>query len=240
MNLSLRRQALTMHVTYPCPLIQYRQFDETVGTAERIRRYPEFTAKELSALVHADASLEFRYQLDADQPSFTVFGRVVGGRVLFAIYIIDALWTDNHSLPTREFLAGLPEYDLAQPGSVQCKDLRFEQSPPYAIFYRHDGQGAPFALVPLEGGPGGICNFYDNWQCLRDFWKSSLNQQFIPDDPALKECNDTGFIAAPRSDGSLPGVRVVFFPEFGWKQGGTGHDLRGKIEDSLQRRYLRR
>jgi hypothetical protein len=40
-----------------------------------------------------------------------------------------------------------------------------------------------FAFVALEDGGAGICNFYDNWQCPRDFWKASLNQQFIPDAP---------------------------------------------------------
>jgi alpha-N-arabinofuranosidase len=60
------------------------------------------------------------------------------------------------------------------------------------------------------------------------------------DDPALKSCNDTGFITAPLADGSLPGVRVVFFPELGWQQAGTGHQLRKKIEDSLRRDYLAR
>ena len=98
----------------------------------------------------------------------------------------------------------------------------------------------PFAFVPLDGGGSGICNFYDNWVCQRDFWKSELKQQFIPDDPALQGCNDTGYIAAPRADGSLPGVRVVFFPDLGWQQAGTGHELRKKIEDALERNYLGR
>ena len=239
-NLALRREANTVHVGYPRPIIQYRQFDEKVGRADRIRQYPEFTAKELPALVHSDAALEFQYQLDPERPSFTVRGRVLEGRLLLAIYIVDALWTDNHSLPTHEYLAGQAEYDIARPESVRCRDLRFKRVPEYAIFYRHDGQGVPFAFVPLEGGEAGICNFYDNWQCLRNFWKASLNQQFIPDDPAVKGCNDTGYIVTPLADGSLPGVRVVFFPQLGWQQAGTGHELRKKIEDSLRRDYLAR
>jgi hypothetical protein len=237
-NLSLRREASTMHVGYPRPIIQYRQFDEKIGRADRIRQYPEFSPKELLALVHSDAALEFDYQLDPQRPSFTIRGRVLQGRLLLAIYIIDALWTDNHALPTHEYLAGQAEYDIARPESVRCRDLRFAHLPEYAIFYRHDGQGVPFAFVPLEGGASGICNFYDNWQCLRDFWRASLNQQFIPDDPPVKGCNDTGYLTAPLADGSLPGVRVVFFPELGWQQAGTGVALRKKIEDSLRRNYL--
>ena len=96
-NLSLKRQGDTMRVAYPRPLFQYRQVDETVGTAQRIRQYPDFTAAELPGLVHADAALEFQYRLDADRPSFTIHGRVVEGRVKMAIAIIDALWVDNRA-----------------------------------------------------------------------------------------------------------------------------------------------
>ena len=128
-NLALRREANTVHVGYPRPIIQYRQFDEKVGRADRIRQYPEFTAKELPALVHSDAALEFQYQLDPERPSFTVRGRVLEGRLLLAIYIVDALWTDNHSLPTHEYLAGQAEYDIARPESVRCRDLRFKRVP---------------------------------------------------------------------------------------------------------------
>jgi len=158
--------------------------------------------------------------------------------VKIAIAIIDALWVDNHVLPTHEYLEGVGEFDIARPESVRCRDLPFERVPRYALFYRQDGQGVPFAFVPLHQGKAGFCNFYDNWQCLRDFWMSSLNQQFIPEDPALKGCNDTGSIVAPAADGTLPGVRVVFFPELGWARGGTGQQLRKRIEEALRRNYL--
>ena len=43
-----------------------------------------------------------------------------------------------------------------------------------------------------------------------------------------------GYIVTPRADGTLPGVRVVFFPELGWGQGGKGPELRDKIIQSLK------
>ena len=62
----------------------------------------------------------------------------------------------------------------------------------------------------------------------------------MPDDPPVTGANDTGYITAPRADGSLPGVRVVFFPELGWQQAGDGDALRKKIEDSIRRDYFSR
>ena len=73
-----------------------------------------------------------------------------------------------------------------------------------------------------------------NWKCLYDFRTSGLNQQFIPEYPPVAGCNDTGYIVTPRADGTLPGVRVVFFPELGWGQGGKGPELRDKMIQSLR------
>ena len=67
-----------------------------------------------------------------------------------------------------------------------------------------------------------------------------MNHQFIPDYPPINRCNDVGYIAYPRPDGSLPGVRVVFFPELGWRQGGAGLELRARIERALKEGYLRK
>lgn len=239
MGLSLRREGLTMHVKYPQPLIQYRQFDQKIGEPELIRRYPDFTAADRKGLVHADASLEFRYELDPERPSFVVSGRVTGGRINLAIYILNALWTDNHALPTHEYIVGQPECDIAQPEAAAFLDRPIEKVA-YVIFYRHDGDGVPFAYLPLSPERAGFCNFYDNWKCLYDFRNSALNQQFVPEDPPVQGCNDVGYIAYPRPDGSLSGVRVVFLPELGWRRGGTGLELRGRIERVLKEGYLRR
>ena len=50
--------------------------------------------------------LEFRYEIDPQRPSFVVSGRVLQGRISSAVYIVDALWTDNHFLPTHELVEG--------------------------------------------------------------------------------------------------------------------------------------
>ena len=51
-------------VAYGNPLIQYRQFDDKVGSPETVRKYPDFTRSELPSLVDADAELEFVLRLD--------------------------------------------------------------------------------------------------------------------------------------------------------------------------------
>jgi hypothetical protein len=236
MNLSLKQSKNAMQVTYPKPLIQYRQFDDKISSPDLIKRYPDFTKKELPSLVHSDAALDFTYELDPAHPSFTVSGKVTSGSIQNITYIIDALWTDNHSLPNRVYFEGFIEFDMFTPEAVLSKEVSIENVA-YVIFYRADGGGVPFALLPLLPDKAAICNYYDNWQCLRDFKLSAMNQQFIPDDPAVKDCNDSGYVVDPKPDGTLQGVRVAFFPELGWHAGGTGHELRGKIIDAIKRDY---
>lgn len=233
LNLMLQRDGHSLRVGYPRPLIQYRQFDDKIGRPETIRKYPDFSAPELPGLVHVDAALEFQYQLDPERPSFTISGHVTEGHIASAVYILDALWVDNPALPTHEYIDGRPEYDIARPEATACKNVAVEKEA-YAIFYRHDGDGVPFALVPLQPVPARFCNYYDNWKCLYDFRTASLNQQFIPEHPPVAGCNDSGYIVTPRADGTLPGVRVVFFPELGWGRGGRGKTLRDKIVQSLK------
>lgn len=237
MNLDLRRDGRVMRVLYPEPLVQYRQFDEKIATPALLRKYPDFSPDEQTKLVRATASVEFRYEIDPRRPSFTIRGRVVKGRIENITYIIDALWVDRQPLPTREHFEGGKEYDIAQPEAAACREAPIEKAR-YVIFYRGDGEGLPFALLPLEPVRAVICNFYDNWQCLYDFRGASLNQQFVPKDPPVTGCNDTGYLVGPKADGSLPGVRVVFFPELGWRAGGSGLALRSRIVDSLEATYL--
>ncbi len=236
-NLSLERIGRTMKVAYPAPLFQYRQLDDRIGRPEMIRKYPDFTSGEARRLIHADASVEFRYEIDPRRPSFVVSGRVLRGRISYIVYIIDALWTDNHCLPTHELVEGRPEYDPAQPEDKKaCAQVPIEKVR-YAIFYRRDGEGVPFALLPLLPERARVCNYFDNWKCLYDFHTSELNQQFVPDDPPVTGANDTGYIAAPRAGGTLAPVRVAFFPELGWRQGGKGDELRERIVRSLKQAY---
>ena len=236
-NLSLKREGRTMTVTYPAPLVQYRQFDDRIATPELVRKYPDLTAGEVRRLVHADASIEFRYELDPQRPSFVVSGRVLGGRISSIVYIVDALWTNNHFLPTHELVEGQPEYDPARPEDKQaCAQVPIEKVR-YAIFYRRDGEGVPFALLPLLPDRARVCNYFDNWKCLYDFHTSELNQQYVPDDPPVTGANDTGYITAPRADGTLAPVRVAFFPELGWGQGGKGDELRARIVRVLKTAY---
>ena len=236
-NLSLERVGRTMKVAYPSPLVQYRQFDDRIGTPELIRKYPDFTAGEIRRLVHADASVEFRYEIDPERPSFVVSGRVLQGRISSIVYIVDALWTNNHFLPTHELVEGRPEYDPARPEQKKaCAQVPIEKVR-YAIFYRRDGEGLPFALLPLLPDRARVCNYFDNWKCLYDFHTSELNQQYVPDDPPVTGANDTGYITSPRADGTLAPVRVVFFPELGWRQGGKGDELRERIVRSIEQAY---
>ncbi|MGA2258554.1 MAG: hypothetical protein ABSG53_28145, partial [Thermoguttaceae bacterium] len=236
LGLSLRREGRAMRVAYPWPLIQCRQFDEKIGKPELIRRYPELSADDKKNLVHADTAIEFRYEIDAHRPSFVVSGRVTQGRVNMAIYIINGLWTDNHAQPTHEYIDGRPEYDIVRPEAAACREAEIEKVA-YVVFYRHDGDGVPFAMMPLSPEHARVCNFYDNWKCLYDFRASALNQQFIPAAPPITGCNDVGYIATPHADGTIAPVRFVFFPELGWKQGGKGPVLRERIVRSLKKDY---
>ncbi len=237
MDLSLERTGRTMRVTYPSPLVQYRQFDDRIGAREVVRKYPDFTVEEARRLVHADASVEFRYEIDPQRPSFVLSGRVLHGRICSVVYIIDALWTDNHFLPTHELVEGLPEYDPSRPEEKKaCAQVPIEKVR-YAIFYRRDGEGVPFALLPLVPDRARVCNYFDNWKCLYDFHTSELNQQFVPDNPPVTVANDTGYITSPRADGTLVPVRVAFFPELGWGQGGKGDELRERIVRSVKQAY---
>ena len=90
----------------------------------------------------------------------------------------------------------------------------------FAIFYRPDGDGVPFALVPLQPVPARFCNFYDNWKCLYDFRTASLNQQFVPEQPPVAGCNDTGYLVT-LGGRHIAGRGVVFFPNW-LGQGGQG------------------
>ena len=236
MCLDIRRQGHRVLVRYPDPLIQYRQFDDKIGTPETVRKYPDFTRDELPSLVHADAAVEFGYELDPVWPAFTIQGRVISGEVSDVTYIVDALWTDNHACPTHEYVEGFPEFDTTKPEGVYCKHLEVENVA-FAIFYRQDGNGVPFALLPLEPTRGGFCNFYDNWKCNDDFHACSCNQAYVPSQPCVAGSNDTGYLTSPQRDGRLPGVRVAFFPELGYLRGGCAHDLRGRIVDAIRARY---
>ena len=211
LNLALQREDRSLRVGYPRPLIQYRQLDDKIGRPELIRQYPDFSPPELSRLVHADAALEFQYQLDPERPSFTISGRVTEGRITSAVYILDALWVDNPALPTHEYIDGRPEYDTARPEATACKEVAVEKQA-FAIFYRPDGDGVPFALVPLQPVPARFCNFYDNWKCLYDFRTSSLNQQFVPQHPPVAGCNDTGYLVTPRRTAHCRACASCSFP----------------------------
>jgi len=238
MNLSLKHSKNTMQVSYPEPLIQYRQFDDKISSPELIKRYPDFAKKEMPSLVHADAAVEFIYEIDPARPAFAISGKVTSGSIQNITYIIDALWTDNHALPNRVYFEGFMEFDMFTPEAVLSKEVSIENVA-YVVFYRADGGGVPFAFLPLLPDRAAVCNYYDNWQCLRDFKLSAMNQQFVPADPAVKDCNDTGYLADSKTDGSLQGVRVAFFPELGWNAGGSGHELRGRIIDAIQRDYVK-
>ena len=117
-NLSLNREGRAMRVTYPRPWYSTAS-STTVSARPMIRKYPDFTSEEAHHLTHADARLEFRYEIDPERPSFVLSGRVLQGRISSVVYIIDALWTDNHFLPTRELVEGRPEYDPSQPESEE-------------------------------------------------------------------------------------------------------------------------
>ena len=236
MNLGLDRLDGGLRVTYPDPLIEYRHFDDKIGPPELVARYPDIPPAEAASLPRAEGSLEFAYRIDPERPSFVVSGRVLRGRIHSVVYILSALWTDNHALPTHEYIEGFGEFDTRSPEAVHCRRVEVENVA-FAIFYRHDGNGVPMALLPQQPLRAGVCNYYDNWKCLADFRTASLNQQFVPRDPAVAGCNDTGYIVSPGPDGALPGVRVAFFPELGWLAGGLGHRLRDRIVESIATNY---
>ena len=237
MNLELRQQGLSMAVTYPFPLIIYRQFDDKVSSPALAARYPDFGKIEMTGLKHADASVRFTFTMDREAASFTLAGHVLDGRVTNVVYIINSLWTENYALPSHVYFEGFPEYDVTGPDGKFSSRVTIENVA-YVIFYRADGDGVPYAYLPLSSERAEVENWFDNWKCLRDFRLASQNQKFVPSkDPPVRFCNDTGYCVRPRPDGSLPGVRVAFFPELGWGRGGIGRELRDRIEAAIRDRY---
>jgi len=239
MDLDIQIDGPTAQVSYPEPLIVYRQFDDKIGSPESVARYPDQKRVELPGLVHADASIRFTFVLDGDRPSFVLSGQVLSGRVRDAVHIISALWTENEGLPTHVLYQGFSEleYGIFDIHAHMHRDVEVENMA-YVIFYRSDGNGVPFALMPIEPVRAGVNNYFDNWNCMYDFRTCSMNQHYIVERPVYGGSNDSGYTSRPDADGRLPGLRVVFFPELGWIRGGTGHILRSRVERSIVRDYL--
>ena len=235
MDLDLARDATRIEVTYPNPMVRYRQFEKAQTLAD-VNNYPDITRSQAAGLVHADASVRFVYELDAGRPSFVVSGRVLQGEVTNVVYIIDALWTDNHVLPTHFAGQTYPEYAIDEPDAEQ-KQRTYIEDMAYVFFYRRDGRGCPFVFLPLRPDRSLVYNLFNNSRCLRDVRVASTNQAFIPEDPPVTGCNDTGYVAEPDPDGALRGVRVVFLPELGWGQGGRGDGLRIAIEERIDAQW---
>lgn len=233
--LETSREGDTMRVKYPDPLIQVRQFDDKIASPQLLRQYPDFKKEELPSLIHARGSVEFQYVLDPARPSYTIHGQVLSG-VRQVAYIVNGLWVDNQAQPTHEYIEGFPEFDIAAPFARICCEVEVS-GVAYAIFYRHDGDGLPYALLPEEPVTADMINFFDNWQCLRDFGQMALNQQYVPQSPPVVGCNDSAYQSRPKADGTLPGVRVVFFPELGWGRGGKACDLRDRIVEAIKQDY---
>jgi len=236
MRLELERQGRAIRVVYPGPLVQIRQFDDKISPLALIERYPDFTRDEMDKLVHADGSVEFVYEIDPDKPSYTVRGKVLSGLVRQVAIIVNGLWVEDQPMPTHEFIEGFPEFDMAKPEARLSREVEIANVA-YTIFYRHDGQGLPLALLPLEPVKADMINFFDNWQCLRDFGQMARNQVFAPKNPPVKGCNDSAYQPVTSPDGTIPGVRVVFFPELGWGRGGEGLALRERLVAAIQADY---
>ena len=237
MDQPIKRSPGALEVVYPNPLIQYRQFDDKIGSAKTVRKYPDFKLNELPSLNHAEGSLSFRYEIDPERPSFIVSGKLLSGRMTTAVYILDALWTDNRALPTHECAEGFPEFYIHGPEGRYCK--RFDvQNVAYVLFYRADGNGVPFALIPQKPDKAGVCNYWDNWKCDIDFHTCSMNQRYVPERPSIEDSNDVGYIVTPNDDNTLNGVRVAFFPELAYAHGGFGTELRDRLAAAVRRDYF--
>lgn len=236
MNLKTRKGKGSLRVTYPHPLIQYRQFDDKIGSEKIVRQYPDFADKELPKLVHADGSVEFDYQLDPERPSFIVSGRHLEGKIGTIVYILDALWTDNQALPTHEYIESFPEYCINGPEAMYCHRPEI-QNVAFVLFYRHDGNGVPFALIPQRPDRAGIGNYFNNWRCDYDFHTCSMNQQYVPHNPAITGCNDIGYITSAQADGSYNALRIAFFPELAYLKGGIGMGLREQLVAAIYKDY---
>lgn len=234
LDISVRGQSA--RVIYPSPLVSYSEF-ANAKSLEQIHNYPDLPANYGSLLDGAESSLEFSYDLDEKRPSFLVSGRVLSGKVASVVYIISALWTDNRQLPTHLFCEGMRPVE--NHGEGYCLLRRsFIENIAYAIFYRADGLGLPFALLPQLPNKSTLCNLYDNSFCLNTFHTASTNQEYIPHDPPVVDSNDTGYTTEPDVNGGLRAVRVVFFPELGWGRGGRGFTQVSKIESIIHSEYF--
>ena len=221
-------------VTYPRPLLYYSDLANAPSLAD-IHHYPDLPPNYGARLGGANASLEFRYRLDDRRPSFTIGGRVLGGRVRDVVYIVSALWTDNHELPTHLYVEGTRPLENHGEG-VRQRAFEIENIA-YAIYYRADGLGVPYALLPERPDKSVLYNLYDNSYCLGRWHTASANQDYIPRDPPVTDSNDTGYVAEPDADGALRGVRVAFFPELGWGAGGHGFALVEKAKAAIRANY---
>ena len=236
MHLDVAAEGRRAVVTYPSPLYEYIQVADAPSLAA-IHNYPDIPRDYGDFLPGVcDAALAFTYEVDESRPSFVVSGKVLSGRVYNAVYIIDALWTDNHQLPTHVYCEGmtpLENHVVGPPGR-----LALVENVAYFVFYRDDGLGVPLALLPLRPDRSVLCNHYDNSWCLSKFRLASTNQAFVPDGPPVTGATDCGYEAEPDPDGAIRGVRVAFLPELGWGVGGTGFALLERIKAAIAANYL--
>ncbi|MBN1809366.1 MAG: hypothetical protein JW909_09890 [Planctomycetes bacterium] len=239
MEMPLEAEGLKVSVPYISPLARYRQFDKNIGSAETIARYPDQTREEIRVMEHLPASLDFEYELDAERPCYSVKGRLLDGEVNNIVYIVSALWTNNEELPTHVYYEGFPEFDISRPEAKLSRMVTVENVG-YVIYYRADGKGVPFAILPDMPKQANMCNFYDNSACSDEFGPASINQAFVPKNPAVRGCNDSGYYTTANENGTFDGVRVVFFPEFSWLENGSGRALRDRIEEKILAEYSER
>jgi len=235
MHLSIQVDGRKAAVRYPSPLFSYGEVGDA-KSLEAIHNYPDLPRNYGDLMAVCDASLSFEYEVHQSRPSFVVSGKVLRGRVLNVVYIIDALWTDNHQLPTHVCCEGFQPYANHDLG--ETLQYSYIENVAYAIFFRMDGLGVPFAYLPLRPDRSTLCDHFDNSYCLSKFRLASTNQAYIPDDPPVTDSNDVGYTVEPDADGTLRGVRVAFFPELGWGRGSTGHVLLERIESAIEADYL--
>ncbi|MBA3709143.1 MAG: hypothetical protein H0W83_10035, partial [Planctomycetes bacterium] len=220
----------TLELTYPAPLVVYRQFEKAEDGRETWS-YPDLPMELPKQMRLADASVIVRYRLREGECAWTVDGRHLGGVVENITPILNAMWVDNDDMMTSMHVEHVGDYEWDRPSALAHLHL---QDVRYVLFWRTDGRGVPYGAV-IEGRQRQHFAPYTNPDGDGIFKTCSSNQDFRPQRAPTTGYNDTNLYVGFEPSRTAPGVRFCLFPELGWGRGGSGDQLlsalRRRIED---------
>ncbi|HYE04484.1 MAG TPA: hypothetical protein VEL07_03080 [Planctomycetota bacterium] len=228
--------AVTLELAYPSPLVVYRQF-EHADDGRETWSYPDLP-RDLArqappGMRVADGALVVRYRLRDGEAAFTVDGRHLGGPVHNLCAILNAMWVDNDEVMTDMHVEHIGDFAWDRPAPVQRVDTVDVR---YALFWRRDGRGVPFAAV-IEGRQRQHLAPYTNPDGAGCFRACSMNQAFRPRRAPTTGFNDVNLYVPFEPSRGAPAVRWALLPELACGRGGTGDELLARLRERVEARH---